>query len=130
MEPQLDLLQDFALGLNSYTFSPKLSRTVASAFSHRSWAAWNQRKEKKFFQQRAGITLPLGVGLIDLLISVFTAVLVALLFTVGLVAQDAGAGFQPCRCRLPEVGRRVTRVPFVHHTKINAPGSVEQAWTA
>ena len=73
------------------------------------------------------IALLLTVGLVALLLTVG---LVALLFTVGLVAQDAGAGFQPCRCRLPEVGRRVTRVPFVHHTKINAPGSVEQAWTA
>ena len=45
--------------------------------------------------------------------------------------ENAGAGFQPCRRRLPEVGPRVTRVSFAHHTKINVLGSVEQAaWTA
>ena len=55
----------------------------------------------------------------------FTVGLVALLFTVGLVG-----GFLPSRRRLLEVGRRLTMVPFAHHTKINAPGSVEPAWTA
>ena len=67
--------------------------------------------------------MPPGVRLVALLFTVglvvllFTVGLVALLFTVGLVAQDAGAGFQPCRRRLPEVGRRVTRVSFAHTRK-------------
>ena len=55
---------------------------------------------------------------------------VALLFIVGLLAPDAEVGFQPCRRRLPGVRRRLTRIPYAHHTKTNAPGSVEPAWPA
>ena len=75
-------------------------------------------KNSDVSQQRPVVRLPPDVGLIALLFTVglvtllFTVGLVALLFTVKLVAQDAGAGFQPCRRRLPEVGRRLTRVPF------------------
>ena len=122
-------------GFMTRTPSQKLSRPVGQGL-----LGTNQREE--VFQERAGIRFPprcgallFTVGLVTLL---FTVELIALPFTVGLVAlpfwspTDAGAGFQPpaCRRRLPEVGRRVTRVYFAHHTKINAPGSVEPAWIA
>ena len=49
--------------------------------------------------------------------------------TLGLVAQDAGAGFQLCRRRLIGGWRRCMNVPYAHHAKTNSPASVRSSWT-